>query len=803
MRPTFLIPFLSLPFAVPHAAPAQGGDKPGHVMTPPPARWNIPPAPALTPEEALKTFRLADDRFRVELAAAEPLVEDPVCLAFDEDGRAWVCEMRGYMRDLDATDEEEPSGRIVILEDTDDDGTADRSTVFLDGIVLPRAIAHVEGGILYADHTSLYFVEHHDGAAGKRRLVDPDYAEGSNVEHKPNGLMHGLDNWIYSAKSDARYRKIGDKWVKGETEFRGQWGISRDDFGRIYTNTNPNLVNGEFLPPGTTIRNPSHKFESRATVLSANEVHPVRVTSGINRGYMEGFLDEKGFLTRPVSACGIAVYRGDNFPREFYGNVFVPEPAGNLVTRVLIHETPGNPVLTATKAWPDREFFASTDERSRIVNACTAPDGTLYLVDFYRGIIQHREFMTTYLKNEIIGRELAEPVGLGRIYRVVYRDNPRGARPRMSSESGAGLVARLNHPNGWWRDTAQRLIVQRRDMSVVPVLEKLAEQSGAIGQVHALWCLEGLDALTPGVLLKALGTTGHPLHLVQIVRLAESLGDPREALRILKRAHGKNESEAVRLQLALSLGTLDGEAEAGALELLASLMEDRQADELFADAALSGLHEREFKFLAILEDRTPPKPPTASSTASLLKTKLVAAIIRSKNKEHIDAAFALVGEDKRKQFDKLLHPERKPPNRIKTKAEKKLYALGELQYRKICIACHQENGEGQNMLAPPLAGSDWIDDAPDRLIAIVLDGMMGPIHVNGIKYESPEIQPLMPGLRHNPEFDDEAIAAVLTYIRNTWGNSALPISAKTVERVRAATKSRNASPYTETELKGF
>ncbi|MEM7146082.1 MAG: c-type cytochrome [Verrucomicrobiota bacterium] len=771
------------------AAHAQFGDRKGHVMPPPPEHWNIPPAPALSPTEALETLAVPKG-FRVDLVAADPLVNDPVCLAFDADGRTWVCEMTGYMPDRYATGEENKVGSIVILEDTDGDGAADKRTIFLENLVLPRAIAHVQDGILFADHTALYFCTNKNDRAGHPRIIDPNYAtSGGNVEHKPNGLLHALDNWIYSAKSSKRYRRIDDLWVAENTEFRGQWGISQNDEGRLVTNTNSNLLNHELLPPGVTIRNPNHDFKSKITFNTGNAVFPSRMTPGINRGYMEEMLTDDGFLTKATAACGLTVYRGDQYPALFYGNIFIPEPGGNLVKRVVLTNDGLN--LAAEHAYPEKEFFTSTDERSRVVNCYTAPDGTLYLVDFYRGIIQHRNYISTYLWNQIIDRDLETPVGLGRIYRVASTQKPLGPQPRLSEKSSIDLVPILYHPNGWWRDTAQRLIVQRGDPDAVPSLVAAATNlDKSIGQIHALWCLEGLNAITPEILAAAAQSDRHSV-LTQIIRIAETQArtdadsDTFEVLREI--AHRTPQSREIDLQLALSLGLFDHD---DCLTTLNSVLARHPDDPLFADAALSCLNGSE---LAMLQYHTDEKSP--------LQERLVTAIAKSKNKEHLNVALAMLPDQLRESYAGTIARINAPKsNKIKTAADKALYELGLTEYQKTCLACHQLNGEGLIYIAPPLVDSEWVNGPTDRLIAIILDGMTGPVEVAGKTYQAPEIQPLMPGLRINPEITDEKIAAVLTYIRNTWGNSSHPVSTDDVAAFRKATRERSL-PYTAEELK--
>ncbi|HRQ89476.1 MAG TPA: PQQ-dependent sugar dehydrogenase, partial [Bacteroidia bacterium] len=412
---------------------AQEGDRPGHVMTPPPTHWKIPPAPVVPPGEAAATMAL-EEGFELSLVASEPMIHDPVALAFDGNGRIWVAEMMGYMPDIDGKLEESTYGRISVIEDTDGDGKADKHTVFLEKYLLPRAVALIDNDrtLLFADNLTLYEAEILDDGkggikAGKVSVVDEKYAEGGNPEHKPNGLLWGLDNWIYSAKCDVRYRKVDGKWIKEKTEDRGQWGIAQDDYGRLFTNTNSNLITAEEVPPGVRIRNPAYTFRTNTnTAIKDQKLWPARINPGVNRGYMEGTLDENGYLNTPTAASGMAVYRGDQFPERYYGNVFITEPSGNLVKRATVAEGE-NGFRKMESATKGHEFLGSTDERSRIVSVYTAPDGSLYLVDMYRGILQHRVYMTSYLRAQVIERGLDKHIALGRIWRVTHRDGKKDA----------------------------------------------------------------------------------------------------------------------------------------------------------------------------------------------------------------------------------------------------------------------------------------------------------------------------------------------------------------------------------------
>lgn len=868
----------------PLTAIAQRGDRPGHVMKPPPADWKIPPAPVLPPDQALKTFAVPEG-FHVELVASEPDIHDPVAIAFDARGRMWVAQMIGFMPDVDGKGQGEAVGKISILEDSDGDGKVDQAKVFLDKIVLPRALAlcDADQGLLYADDAQLHHIEIQEGdLPGKQVVIDPEYAKGGNVEHKANGLLCGLDNWYYSAGSDKKYRRIEGQWVTATTEKRGQWGISQDDEGRLATNTNSNFISMELYPPGLTVRNPNHKFTSPASVrLKDQSTWPSRITPGINRGYLDGFLTKEGYLNGPTATCGPAIYRGDNFPARFYGNLFLPEPAGNFVKRALIAENEG--ALSIRQAYEGREFFTSTDERSRIVNAYTAPDGTLYFVDFYRGILQDGAYMTTYLRGEVLRRKLDKGIGLGRIYRIANDHKKPGPQPRLGDMTGKQLAAQLGHANGWWRDTAQRLLVQRRDQNVVPSLQALLDPQhtpNPVSSIHALWTLRGLDALTPADVGQAFQST-NPAVVASAIRAAEIFADSGQSAGVLKQfaALAGRKDPQIQAQLCASTGLFRNTAEDrdSAFGLLIKILKNSPRDNApLRDLCLSGLHQAEPEFLdaliadglnhpvtqdligAIIQSRNQKniaqlsKTVTAESLPPDTRQRLIAqlasaAITRKqpaligallnqaasfspperqavatgllKGKKAIKGRYQPLNMGTQKpelltkadllpsdQQQKLLglfnYSGGKKTIYLKTEADRKQYTLGKTHYERICLACHQGSGEGSPFLAPPLVDSEWVLESPKRLIALVMDGMTGPVTVNGITYTAdtaPQVQPLMPGLRTNPELNDEQMAAILTYIRNSWGNGATPVSQQAVSDYRKQHEAR--LPFTEAGLK--
>ena len=815
----------------------------------------------------METFAL-EEGFQLELVASDPMINDPVALAFDGNGRIWVAEMLGYMPDIDGKLEEETYGRISVLEDTDGDGRADRTTVFLEDYLLPRAVALVEGdkSLLFADNTALYEAEiliDEKGQikAGAVTVVDAHYAEGGNPEHKPNGLLRAIDNWHYNAKCDLRYRKVNGVWIKEKTEERGQWGIAQDNYGRLFTNTNSNLVSVENVPPGVKVRNSEFPFRAVTNASIKNQrLWPSRINPGVNRGYLEGTLDEKGYLLTPTAASGMVVYRGDQFPAEFSGNLFITEPAGNLVKRAILEEG-SDGSRSVRSALEGSEFLTSTDERSRMVNAYNAPDGSLYLVDFYRGILQHSVYMTSYLRAQVVERNLDTPAGLGRIWRVRHTEGgDGGVKPQMQDESSVALVAHLSHLNGWWRDTAQRLIVERGGTEAVSALKKLvSDGNNELACIHAIWALEGLGALDGETLETALGLS-FPRAVAESIRAAESLSatENREVIFSLLSGLKDSDNVHIRRQLAASLG-LFGEA---AVPVLAELLIREEKDELTGDLAVSGLSGHELALFKALPPGHSLRPPLVEALvrrnqrseleelATLLETPegfgaLAKAAVVMRRTEEVKVLLAKMtseetdsgirkaildnmlvgGKDKKfkpmpvkelevlKEAEKVKGLDEKKLGQLArlfvvgtgeeavylvTEEHKQQFREGEMQYQRICLGCHQIHGNGQQYLAPPLVGSEWVLGSTERLIALVMDGVMGPIEVLGKTYTMPEIQPLMPGLRLNPEFTDENLAAVMTYVRNAWENGAPPVSVEEVKRYREKVAPRG--PWTPEEL---
>lgn len=719
---------------------AQSGDKRGDVQNSRVPANKIPPSPPLSPAEALKRFKIARG-FEIQTAVHEPDVQVPIALQFDPDGRMWVLEMRGFMPTPEGVGEDKPVGRVSILEDMEGDGTFEKSKVFLEGLVMPRALLLVQGGLLLAEPPQLWFYPIENDQPGVRVLVDDDYAKAAdpklgtkaNPEHAANSLTLTMDNWIYSMDHTQRYRASNGQWLKEPNPKRAQYGLSQDNFGRLFYTSNSDQLRGDLVP--------SHYFAKagvgaklpglRVQIVKDQSVWPIRVNPGVNRGYQPGTLRNDFTLWKFTAACGTSIYRGDALPAECVGNAFLCEPSANLVRRNILVEKDGS--VSARNAYDKAEFLASTDELFRPVNTYTGPDGALYVVDMYHGIIQHRVFLTSYLRKQSESRGLEKVTNYGRIYRVTHENTKAVKKPQFTKASSSELVEELASANGWRRDTAQRLLIERNDPSVVAALQAMAaHHANELARLHALWTLEGLMKIDAGTLIRALDDK-HSKVRAAAVRLTEAwlriASPPADGLRQRLLALAADSTADVQLQLALTLGEISPDAA--------------------SQAALKTLGQSKF---ALVKEM-------ANFSMSARETK-PAATVPLKGPKLSDAEL--------KQFE-----------------------AGKANYEALCLPCHQQHGMGQEGLAPPLVDAEWVTGSVQRLVRIVLHGLRGPIQVKGQTYEMD-----MPALGI---LEDEQIATVLTYIRNEWGHSQGSVSTNTVKQVREATASRTDA-WTQEEL---
>lgn len=716
-------------------------------------------APVLTAEESLKAMQV-EPGFSVQIVAEEPLISSPVSVLFDKRGRIWVVEMGGYMPDTIGSGEDRPTGKVVILSDRNGDGKMDHRQVFLDSLVLPRAICLIENGLLLAESPKLWYYEIRDDKPVKRTLVDAAYAEGGNVEHQPNGLFRAMDNWIYSAKSSKRYRKSGDKWLIERTHFRGQWGISQDDRGRLFYNNNSENLQGDFFSPGFGASN-DHQQRLRGfseNIIKNNRVYPIKPTPGVNRGYMKGILDENLKLVNFTAACGPVIFNSMLFGEEYYGNAFVAEPSANLIKRNIINESGYQ--VGGQQAYANREFLASTDERFRPVNLNVGPDGALYIVDMYRGIIQHKTYLTPYLKNQIKIRNLTEPLSYGRIYKVI----PVGKKvvPQRLPESTTKLLKMLNHSNGWVRNQAQQMMVDSKNQSLEkPLRNVLKNRTKVQPAIHALWTMEGLGVLRTSDVLSFLNETNWAYRMQGLSASASVISKEnyRDFLETFKTIISSKDTLSVPYLafLAEKINMIDS---AESKRILISIAEKHPNNVFVSDAVISNLKNKEKSFYGELN----------ADTSTMISRQLRKLIEAQKVKMSGSADLSIE------------------------------YPKGFALYRSVCQTCHGAEGTGITGLAPPLNKSDWVTGDKIRLAKVVLYGLSGPITVSSKLYKAPEISGEMPGIAANASFSDEDITQVLNYIRNVWSNKADKITREELSSVRLKYKGRQQA-FTEEELK--
>ncbi|MEC9475530.1 MAG: c-type cytochrome [Planctomycetota bacterium] len=858
MRNLYLIAILVGSIFIGEVAPAQNGDRSGEAQPENWRKWDVPPAPVLSPEQALDSFQVAPG-FHVELVASEPQVVDPIAIAWDEKGRLWAVELRAYMRTIDGDGETDPLGQVVVLEDQDGDGFYEDSTVFLDRLVSPRAIAIVEGGVLVAEPPHLWYCQDLDGdLRSDRRTEVARYGDPNPdvVEHTESALLRTVDNWFYNSKSSRRFRFDvidGKPTIEfGNSAFRGQWGLAQDDQGRLYFNHNSTWILADPLPTDLLLRNPNcgkpvgQPGRSGHRVISDESTWPVRMNTGINRGYQPGMLREDGRLRRNTSAAGLTIFRSHRWGEDWNGVAFVAETTGNLVAAFRLREQgsrlTGEQLTFPHDQYVQQAFLASTDERFRPVDVEVGPDGNLYVVDLYRGVVQHRQFVTSYLRKQVEERKLEQPVGLGRIWRIVADEEESQTEPLALLTGEAGRVRALNHPVGWVRDSAQRLLVEANSAAPVKELQQLAASvnSTATGRLHALWTLSGLGALDGQILAAALQDPDERVRRGACRIIAEPTtiahDDVAKVVKALASSTSQ-QSEIEKIHRVLALGTFPDNADA--LAAMLDILGQDGTNPHIRMAALSGWKdyqvERIGRFIgnhieafpgreALLRETTRSALRSDPYSLGLLLDSLADFDASDPRLAAILNGIKLTADDKRwkapvlavipsvLQRDDLpagttrdaeaiiarltFDPSSIPEVTPWTEAQRRLASRGAAAFASSCALCHGAAGRGQPGLGPSLIDSPWLLGEESVPIRLVLDGLTGPVEVDGEIWDI-----TMPGHRESPLLDDEGIAALLTWSRRQWGHTADPIDPKTVTELRRLTSGRTL-PWTVETLKG-
>jgi len=632
-----------------------------------------PPVLPLYPDQEALKFLLPPG-YSIEPVLTEPRISQPGAIAFDGNGRMYVLELRSYMLTADSDGTLEPVSRISRWEDTDNDGVYDTGTTFVDHLIFPRfVLPYGKDCILTmesdADNVYKYTDTDGDGKADKKEFFTNKYGRSGNVEHQQAFMYWGMDNWLYSTVNAFRVRETPGGVVREKTGYnRAQWGVTQDDDGKLWFQGGASGLPSYFQFP---IHYGNFKYEDE--IAEGMEVPwgaPVKIAD------MQGGMDEvrqpDGSLNHVTGAAGNDVFRGDRLPKALYGQYFYGEPVARIVRQINPVVTEGLTTLHNVYQDQKSEFLRSTDPLFRPVDLTTAPDGTLYVTDMYHGIIQEGEWTQkgSYLRTKIEQYQLDKVIGLGRIWRITHEDFPRDdTQPHMFDETPDQLVDHLTHPNGWWRDKAQQLLVLSGDRTIVPRLQQMARSdSNLLARFHALWTLEGLGALQED-LIRSLLVDPNPRMRIQALRASESLY--------------KNGHKAL-------------------LDSYWKLMADTNTD-VAIQAMLSG------KYLQLpgLEDhiRQTLKAREAKGI------QLVGTQILNPEEENGFGSIAAL------QF---------------TPAEKERLERGSVIFNELCVQCHGTDGSGTDLgngtvMAPSLRGSPRVQSHPEYVLKVIMRGMQGPL----------------------------------------------------------------------------
>lgn len=484
-----------------------------------------PPVVPVSANEQLKTFILQPG-YKLEPILSEPQIREPAAIQFDGNGRMYVLELRTYMQDIDANGELMPTSRISRWEDADNDGIYDTSVIFLDSLVFPRYVVPFGKNTILSmesneDNVYKYTDTDGDGKADKKELFASGLGRSGNVEHQTSFLTWTMDNWMYSTYNSRRIRWTPDGVIQEPAgNPYGQWGVTQDNYGQTWfqdgaggvpQNFQFPLIYGNFGVKGQY----QDGFREPFSLIKLADFQP---------GMRETKPD--GSLNNVTGSAGNDVFRGDRLPKEIQNKYFYGEPVGRIVRQVNVEKSEGLSYIQNPYREAQSEFIQSTDPLFRPVDMATAPDGTMYIVDMYRGIIQQGNWTQegSYLRTKIQQYQMDDIAGNGRIWRLTYEGMERNPeKPRMYEESSAELIRHLSNPNGWWRDQAQQLIILNQDKSVVKDLENLLKTSDyELTRIHALWILEGLNSLSLS-LIKELFKDSSPQMRIQALRASESL----------------------------------------------------------------------------------------------------------------------------------------------------------------------------------------------------------------------------------------------------------------------------------------
>ncbi len=579
----------------------------------------------LTPAEALAKFKI-EPGLKIELVAAEPTVGDPVAMAFDERGRMFVAENRGYP--VGPPVGEPPAGVIAMLEDPDGDGIFEKRTVFADQLTFPNGVLPWRGGLIVTCAPDILFFKdtNGDGRADLREVLFTGFATNGSTQLRVAYPTFALDNWIYVssglsggvikplragrhppvdiARGDFRFSAIDPSQFE-DVDGKAQFGLSFDDAGHRFICMNRVHVEQVVLPSRYLKRNPHLAFSETVEKLPESMLPDLLRGRGVAaRIYpiSSNITTADSHAGTFTAACGLLIYGGDALPEDFQGNAFACDPTGNLVHRDKLVSR--GATFTARPARAGREMLASPDNWFRPVYLATGPDGALYVCDMYRKTIEHPD----YLPEEIRKRtDFQSGRGMGRIYRITAAKAERAPARAfdLTRSSAAELCELLSSKNSWWRLTAQRLLLERGDRSAINILQQRLARGGGgeeLFHVHALRVLDGFNALDEGSIVRALKSPASIVREEGLDLSEEFLKAPTPKLVESILAMADDRDARVRFRAAIEFGEVkDPRMVAG----LARVLEHDAGDRWTRAAALSSCGGHALELMAELRQKSP------------------------------------------------------------------------------------------------------------------------------------------------------------------------------------------------------
>jgi putative membrane-bound dehydrogenase-like protein len=486
----------------------------------PPRKIQLTDGP-LTPQQALEAFQL-EPGLKIELVAAEPTVESPVAMAFDEQGRLYVAENRGYPTGPPAG--EPPAGRIARLEDADGDGYFEKRTDFATELTFPNGMLPWKGGLIVTCAPDVLYLKDTDGdgKADHRKVLFTGFSTAGSTQLRVSHPTLGPDNWVYLTsglmggnvtcpdypdrpavelkRTDFRFRPDTDQYEAADGG--AQFGQTFDDFGNRFICYNRVQVQHVVISSRVLRRNPHLAFSE--TVQNCPEElapEPLKGHGAAARLYpiSSNVTTADSHAGTFTAACAVTVYRGTGLPTSYRGGAFSCDPTGNLIHFDRLERN--GATFSARRAREEIEFVASPDNWFRPVFLAHCPEGALYVCDMYRKTIEHPDYLPVEIRKHT---DFEGGKGMGRIYRIVRSDMAAGhlqARRKidLGKDSTADLCQMLADDDGWRRSTAERLLLERRDPESIPLLER-AVGTGEFATTSALRLLDTFGMLRNEVL---------------------------------------------------------------------------------------------------------------------------------------------------------------------------------------------------------------------------------------------------------------------------------------------------------------